>query len=217
LVSPSSLVELPALFLPAPQLLQALHQLPVLLPQGGERVRGGFLFQVGGDLGQFAARPRLEASREFVPDLDAGSLAGFRIDAECVHQAPRAHQAKPHAARGAILAVEDGLKVCDAGSLVADTDYEALRHRAGIENEFCAATTGIPERVPRQLGNGGRDAGLVLTLESQQFREAMSALADGNDITLVLDRHSYNWPEFGRRLHGVTTLPPAPSRRRDGG
>ena len=94
------------------------------------------------------------------------------------------------------MAVEDGLKIGDARPLVADANHEALRGRGGVQREFGAAAARIAEGIARQFGNRGGDPGLVLAIESQQFRHAVSALADSDDIALVLDRHGHDRPGF---------------------
>ncbi len=75
---------------------------------------------------------------------------------------------------------------------------------AGVEDEFGAAAARIAVGVARQLRHRGGDAGLVLSIESQQFGDAMRALTDRDDIALVLDRHGDDGPDFGAmRRHGL--------------
>ena len=121
-------------------------------------------------------------------------LPGFEFDRERVHQTARAHQAKTHSACRTVLAIEDRLEAGDAGTLVADADHETLGDRGRVQHKLGAAATGITESITREFGNGGRNAGLILALESQQLRNPVRALANGDYISFVLDGHGDDRP-----------------------
>src|SRR5262249_6157173 len=95
-------------------------------------------------------------------------------------------------------------------------DSEDLRRGAVVDDELGAAAARITECVARQLGDGGRDAGLVLPLETEKLGESMRPLTYSDNIAFAFDRHSDDRPRLAA-THNITSGRPAaysrPGRR----
>src|SRR5262249_10300450 len=107
------LVELLALLVSTPDLLQALHQLVVLLAQSGEWIDGIVTLEARGDLGQLDLRDARAPHGKLLAKVDRGPPARLGLDLELIHQATSTDDSKAHPALRAVLAVEDALQIGD--------------------------------------------------------------------------------------------------------
>lgn len=109
------------------------------------------------------------------------------MDLEVAHEAPRAEDPEPHAARRTVAAGEDELDVVDARTTVLDALLEHLRPRSSFEEQPDGAAARAAEGVPCELGDGRRNARLVLDVEAEQRGHLAGALVGESDVVLARD------------------------------
>ena len=71
-------------------------------------------------------------------------------------------------------------------------DDQQLRHRAAFDPERHLPAFGVAERVPRDLGHGGRNTRLVLRIELEDAGDLARALPGEDDVGLVAQRDGEN-------------------------
>src|SRR5262249_40957827 len=123
------LIELLAFLVLAAKLIQALHQLAILLAQDLERIGRVVFLERSGHVGEPCPRHWRSTRRQIMAELDRRALADPGLDLEMIHQAARAENTEPHSAFGAILSVENGLDIGNAGAFVRNPDVKDLRRR----------------------------------------------------------------------------------------
>ena len=74
----------------------------------------------------------------------------------------------------------------NARPLVAYTDLKELRRCLALEEEFSFSPAGVGDGIAGDLRHGGGNSRLILSLESQQFRNLSRSLADEDHVMFML-------------------------------
>jgi len=135
------------------------------------------------------------------------------VDFETIHEPPRTHDSQTHPGFGSVLAAEDFIHIDDAGAPVGNVDDEDLGRSGPFHEEFRAAAGSILEGVAGDLGDGGREARLLLGVETEQTRDLAGALMSGNHILLVADFGIQNGKHYRSVPASRTTATVTSSRR----
>lgn len=114
------------------------------------------------------------------------TATSLRLDMEAIHQPFSAEQANPHSGVGNVFPVENFIQVRDALAFVPDCDDEHVL-RIVLQNEFSSSTTAVLESIAGNLGDGGGNSGLVLSVELKCGRESTSFLPHQHDIIFDAD------------------------------
>ncbi len=171
--------------LPGANFLQRPEQLLVLKLQ----LLNGILRTLAGetdrDAGQLRFGDQRGAFGNQLGQHDRGSGAWGRIDLEPVHQPFRADNAEPHTGLRLVAAFEDSGQVGDTRAAIDDFHHEQLGLGAAFHQKLDPAAVRVVERVAGNLGNSGRDARLILRVESQQPGDLTRALTRVDRIVLL--------------------------------
>jgi hypothetical protein len=160
---------------------------------------GEWIFRFRGGQGLRHVRDRVPRggagpARQTLPQYDGGASAAAGLDLEIVHQTPGAYDAHAHPRGRSITAFQDSVQIFDAGPGVRNANDQGFGKGVAFDGiiygvyDFAAAR--VTEGVAGDLGDGGRDTGLILRVESREACDLTRALAGGDGVVFVTNVES---------------------------
>ena len=108
------------------------------------------------------------------------------LDAEAVHQPPRALDAYAHPRGRLIPAGEHVVEVGNAAAFIGDPDDQPLRAGLAVDEEVHEPLAGVSEGIPDDFRHGRRDARLFREVEAEGLGQLRRPLPGGDDVLIVL-------------------------------